>query len=412
MKNALVAAVMVMIPMTSSKASTTAFLSTTTLKTFTTGKEQSLQKAAPSILDVDQSKEEDDFEQSERLKKEILSEIDSGIRSMPAWFDEKYGDSGSVAEEEEDDDPDAIDPETLGKWDVTDLKDKFEYEWDPEVDADPNELDPNFEHVTEFDVDEDGVEVGYDPIFGRSNPIDSRTKVTSMESYFIDDATRDDAIVTPTFPENDIEIEYNTKIKNFRKSLKIIDTYKDPFLGDDYDVPRNVAKWHGYPEQTKYPSKPFENNRFTKPEDKTDFTKLDPYRAKKTAVQLARSKNNEWLPKGKSEAFHRNQTDIFRKLNLLQGSLRAGEVDEEIVKRIQPALNVLGSVADLLSMHNEGKVFRFHYHGLIKHREGMAAWTETLIRDCGVECTGVVFETGWRKRDPYYDGGDHWFGPY
>ena len=41
---------------------------------------------------------------------------------------------------------------------------------------------------------------------------------------------------------------------------------------------------------------------------------------------------------------------------------------------------------------------------------GMACWTETLIRECGVEVTGVVFETGFRSRDPAYDGGDPYFG--
>ena len=57
-------------------------------------------------------------------------------------------------------------------------------------------------------------------------------------------------------------------------------------------------------------------------------------------------------------------------------------------------------------------VFRFKYHGLIKNKRGMQAWTAKLIRNCDVDCTGVVFETGFRKRDPWYDGGSHWYGPY
>ena len=35
-----------------------------------------------------------------------------------------------------------------------------------------------------------------------------------------------------------------------------------------------------------------------------------------------------------------------------------------------------------------------------------------LLAAVVVDCTGVVFETGYRKRDPAYDGGDLWYGPY
>eukprot|EP00553_Chaetoceros_curvisetus_P001991 CAMPEP_0204620374 /NCGR_PEP_ID=MMETSP0717-20131115/6428_1 /ASSEMBLY_ACC=CAM_ASM_000666 /TAXON_ID=230516 /ORGANISM="Chaetoceros curvisetus" /LENGTH=288 /DNA_ID=CAMNT_0051634561 /DNA_START=20 /DNA_END=887 /DNA_ORIENTATION=+ len=279
---------------------------------------------------------------------------------------------------------------------------------------DPNDLDPKFEHLKSSDipVDEEGVETMYDPIFGRANPFDGRTIVNPQDSYVIDDETRDDAIVTPTFHEGDLEIQANADFKSFRKSLKIVDTYVDPYL--DMEVPRHQAKWYGYPEKISYPNKPDLENRFTKPEDKTDFSKLTPYQARRKAVELARSKNNEWLPKGKSVEFHNSKTDIFKKKKLTVGSLMKGDIDPKIKSKIQPALDVLGSSADLLEINefDTGMVFRFHYHGLIKNKRGMAAWTETLIRDCGVECTGVVFETGWRKRDPYYDGGDKWFGPY
>lgn len=87
-----------------------------------------------------------------------------------------------------------------------------------------------------------------------------------------------------------------------------------------------------------------------------------------------------------------------------------GEIDPETKGKIGSVLDILGSCAELIEINDT--VFRFHYHGLIKNKRGMVAWTQTLIEDCGVECTGVVFETGWRKRDPYYDGGDKWFGPY
>jgi len=46
----------------------------------------------------------------------------------------------------------------------------------------------------------------------------------------------------------------------------------------------------------------------------------------------------------------------------------------------------------------------------MKNKYGMSCWTETLIRDCGVNVTGVVFETGFRARDPAYDGGFAYHG--
>jgi len=342
------------------------------------------------------------------MARKILSEVDDGKRDFPGWFYEEYQEE-SYDELEVDDDPSAIDPESLGKWDENDLKGRFDYEYDPSRgDSDPNDLDPKFEHITEVPVDEEGIEIMYDPIFGRSNPIDSRTIINPPDSYIIDDETRDDAIVTPTFHDGDLEIEANSDFKTFRKSLKIVDTYMDPYL--NMAVPRHSAKWYGYPEKMSYPDKPELENRFTKPEDKTDFSKLTVYQARKKAIELARSKNNEWLPVGKSVEFHNSKTEIFKTKGVLTGSLMKGDIDEKVKSKIYSVLEILGKSAELLEINDT--TFRFHYHGLIKNKRGMAAWTETLIRDCGVECTGVVFETGWRKRDPYYDGGDKWFGPY
>ena len=345
---------------------------------------------------------------SEERAKMIVNEISDGTRDLPDWFFEKYQEE--IYEDfEEDDDPNAIDPETLGKWDESDLEGRLEYEFDPaKGDEDPNILNPKFEHVKEVPVDEEGVELMYDPIFGRANPIDERTIINPQDSYIIDDETRDDAIVPPTFPEGDIEIEYNADITAFRKSLKIVETFIDPYL--NMEVPRHKAKWYGYPEKIGYPDKPDIENRFTNPEEKTDFESLTPYQARKKAVELARAKNNEWLPKGKSVEYHNARTDIYKKKGLLVGSLMRGEIDEEIKEKIEPVLKTLGSCAELIEINDT--VFRFHYHGLIKNKRGMEAWTETQIGDCGVECTNVIFETGWRRRDPYYDGGDKWFGPY
>jgi hypothetical protein len=51
----------------------------------------------------------------------------------------------------------------------------------------------------------------------------------------------------------------------------------------------------------------------------------------------------------------------------------AGEIDENILGKIQPALDVLGDVVELLSIE-VNTVFRFKYHGLIKNKRGMVAW--------------------------------------
>ena len=348
-------------------------------------------------------------EEELELKAQILEEIDTGERKYPKWFDD-YGTPLQEAEAEFDtNDPEAIDASTLGQYDITDLRSRYDYEWDPETETDLNIIQDTTDFVEENPKDEEGIEIGYDPLFGPSNPIDIRTKKGAADSYMIDERTKDDSMLTPQFQEGDLEIRFNEDVVQFRKSLDIIESYTDDFLPDDMVVPRHVAKWHGYPEPLKFEPKPYGNNRFTKTEDLTNFDALDPHRARVRAVELARAKNAEWLPNGLSQEWHKNQRKIYDQIGTLVGSLRKGECDPELVEQIQPALKVLGSSAELLSIE-QGTVFRFHYHGLMKNKYGMACWTETLIRDCGVEVTGVVFETGFRKRDPAYDGGDPYYG--
>ena len=341
-------------------------------------------------------------------KAKILAEIKSGERDYPDWLN----DYGTLEEEEmaeyDIDDPDAIDASTLGTYDITDLQEKFEYEWDPDVDEDPNMIKDTTGFVQETEKDEEGIEVGYDPLFGPSNPIDTRTKLGAAESYMINEDTRDPKMLTPEFYEGDLEIAFNEDFVKFRKSLEVIETYTDEFL-PDVKIPRHVAKWHGYPEKLSFPKKKYTNNRFTKEGDLTNFDEMTPFRARQRAVELARAKNAEWMPDGVSQEWHKSQRQIYEERGTLVGSLRRGDIDEEVKELIQPALKILGSCAELLSIENE-TVFRFHYHGLMKNKHGMAAWTETLIRDCGVDVTGVVFETGFRKRDPAYDGGDPYYG--
>lgn len=393
-----------------SSTTTVTTASTNKKKKSSTKKKQSKKKSSSSTSIV---AEEVVLSEEAKKSQSILLEVTSGERDMPDWYYAEYQEE-ILTTDAEDDDPTAIDPETLGKWDETDLMDKLEYEFDLAAgDPNPNDLSKSrFEHVSDVPIDEDGVEVGYDPIFGRSNPIDERTIVNPQDSYVIDELTRDDAMVEPTFPEGDLEIKYNEDVTAFRKSLKIVETYIDPYLNQE--VPRHVSKWYGEPESMNYPDKPKELNFFTPKDQMTNFDDMTPYRARKTAIQLARAKNNEWMPEGTSVAYHNSRTDIYssEKYQLTVGSFIRGDIDPDIQASIEPALDILGSVAELIEIIDD-TIFRFHYHGLIKHKAGMEAWTETLIRDeCNVEVTNVIFETGWRKRDPYYDGGDHWFGPY
>lgn len=359
------------------------------------------------------------IESEEQLatKETVFEEIDDGTRSYPQWFEE-YGELLETEQAEYDvDDPEAIDSSTLGTWTIQDLNSKFDYEWDPlKGEMDPNILEVQGSRLLpQNEMNDDGVEVGYDPIFGPSNPIDTRTVLGTKDSYMIDDQTRDDTMLTPQFQPDDPEIEFNQDVVRFRKSLDLMETYVDDFL-PGLAVPRHVAKWYGYPEQVFFEPKNYTNNRFTPEGQGTDFSKLDPHRARVKAVELARAKNADWLPDGVSQAWHTQQRQPYEDMGTLVGTFRQGECDPEIVEQIQPALKVLGSCVDLLSIHLDDQdesvaVYRFLYHGLMKNKHGMNAWTQTLLKECGVPVSGVVFETGFRKRDSWHDGGDPWHGP-
>ena len=345
-------------------------------------------------------------------KEEIFQELDTGERDYPEWF-EDYGEREEDMLDADDDDPEAIDPRTLGKWDIFDLKSKFPYELDPSKgDEDPNALDPNERYVKEIPVDEDGVEIGWDPLLGSSNPIDERTIVGTVDSYMVDERTMNVTMQTPQFHPGDLEETLNEDVRKFRKSLDIIETFIDPFLSG-VEVPRHTARWHGLPEPVKYPEKSYYNNRFTRDEDLIDFDAMTPYRARQKAVELARARNAPWLPEDVVVEYHAKKRAPYEAVGTVVGTLREGVINEELAEKIQPALKILGSCAKLLSMEGEApqKIFRFHYFGLMKNRYGMECWTETLIRDCGVECTNVIFETGWRRRDHAYDGGFNRYGP-
>ena len=352
-------------------------------------------------------------------KQEIFDELERGDREYDARTMADYGTLQEDLETPYDiDDPTAMDAATLGTWTIRDLQSRFPYEWDPE---NPTDRDPNMVELEQagarfkpgVDVGEDGIDVGYDPMFGQSNPQDERTILGTMESYMIDDKTKDESLLPDQFPPGDLEIDYNQDVVKFRRSLDIIETYTDEFLPATMQVPRHVAKWHGYPEPMSYPHKNETNNRFLEDTpNPTDWSKLDPWRARRKAVELARAQNADWLPPGKSQQWHASKRAPYEKIGTLVGTLRPGPIDESLREQIQPALDVLGSCVDLLSIEGEEQtVYRFHYYGLMKNRHGMSCWAETMIRDCGVEVTGVVFETGFRRRDQAYEGGDCWYPP-
>ena len=426
-------------------------------------------------------------------KEDIISDIERGIIHQDELdiLKEYYGKDVIDDEEEGDvdsDDSEAIDASTWGTWTIQDLRSKFPYEYDP---LDPNDVDPNIaqlhqpntRYLAETPKDDDNVEIGYDPIFGPSNPLDTRTILGAIDSYMIDSATKNDTMLEPQFPiPNDPEIMYNEEIVQFRKSLDILETYTDTFLPSDMIIPRRVATWYGYPEPMYLTPQNFSNNRFTDLDRMTNFDTMSPYDARKKAVELARSKNAEWLPNGVSQQWHQSQRAPYEKYATKIGTLQPGDCDPELVSMIQPALSVLGSCCQLLSIegydptdgndedrddrrmshpNNDNDenyddifsdggrsmtydstdddeddddsdsrieqqqqrqqplvmisthktIYRFAYHGLMKNKYGMACWTTTLLQDCGVPVTNVIFETGFRKRDPIYDGGDPWYAP-
>jgi hypothetical protein len=392
-----------------------------------------------------------------------------------AVVDDDDEDDMDGSDDDDEDDSDSMDVSTLGTWTIQDLRSKFPYEFDP---LDPNDVDPNKAQLQQGNTrylsatpkDDDNVEIGYDPIFGPSNPLDTRTILGAIDSYMIDTETKNDGMLEPQFPiANDVEIEYNEEIVQFRKSLDILETYTDEFLPNDMIIPRRVATWYGYPEPMYLEPRNFTNNRFTDLDKMTNFDRMTPYDARKKAVELARSKNAEWLPSGVSQEWHTAQRAPYERYGTKIGTLQPGDCDAELVAMIQPALAILGSCCQLLSIEGcsvsstddvpdiaksllmdtddnaqsgtseaydtdddddddttaiqvmmtptttmvstSKTIYRFAYHGLMKNKYGMECWTTTLLQECGVPVTNVIFETGFRKRDPIYDGGDPWYAP-
>mmetsp|Transcript_32070 Transcript_32070/g.37074 ORF Transcript_32070/g.37074 Transcript_32070/m.37074 type:complete len:483 (-) Transcript_32070:101-1549(-) len=298
--------------------------------------------------------------------------------------------------------------------------------------------DDSYEYYDgEFDVDEDGMQVGWSALWGDGKILDRRSIVNEVESHRVAPYSAMPEYLTPDFAEDDPETQLNKDIKKIRWDMKVMETHTEKFTGQQQA--NNVIEYSGEKMEQDYiyDPKPFMNNRFTEEGTKTDFTKLSPHMARKMAIQLARSKNNEWLPRGKSEEYKYNETRSMNELNVLYGSFQKGPIDEEVHEKIKPVLKTLGSCATLLSIQvlpplpvgynsanvickpdsnniqgemseefmldewkKEAIVIRFRYWGKIKNKMGMQAWAKGLITDCGVDVTGVVFEAGERMMDP------------
>jgi len=254
----------------------------------------------------------------------------------------------------------------------------------------------NYEYFNETMVDDDGVEIGWDPVFGPSNPIDSRAILSKIDSYMVADHTRDDSMLIAMTPLD--EEEFNDEISRIQRERRKLETYRDPYL--NVDVPRYAKPWYGEwnMDENPYSEKDWMNNRFTKLEDKSDVKNMTAYNARKHAVFLARSNNNEWLPEGYAQNRLSQTTQLFQERNILAGSLKRGDVDPTLLTELEPVLKKIGGVVEILSI--EDGVYRFHYRGPMKHRKGIQNWTDMMMKDLGIRFTGVFFETGVRKVDP------------
>jgi hypothetical protein len=187
-------------------------------------------------------------------KARILKEMDDGTVKYKnsEWLQEVFGEVMVVLDDEDEDedvdeegdkivandnmgedgdDDQLLDANTLGTWTIEDIRSKFDYEWDPNgKDPDPNLVSlnqPAVRYVEEVPMDphNDGVELGYDPIFGPSSPIDKRTILGAKDSYMVDPATRDEKRLQPQFAQNDPELQYNQEVVEFRQAMDIMETF-------------------------------------------------------------------------------------------------------------------------------------------------------------------------------------------
>jgi len=104
-------------------------------------------------------------------------------------------------------------------------------------------------------------------------------------------------------------------------------------------VPRHGGKWHGYPiRMAMYPQKSYTNNRFRREGDVTLFENDDPH---KVVVQYFVCSGQEWQTAVSICSSQKEREKIrapYEEYGTVLGTLRMGECDSNIVKRIKPAL--------------------------------------------------------------------------
>ena len=81
-----------------------------------------------------------------------------------------------------------------------------------------------------------------------------------------------------------------------------------------------------------------------------------------------------------------------------------GHLDLDVVSKIAPAIETLGSICQLLEAHDG--VVRIKYTGLAKNRVGIEAYATGLVRDLYPELETLTFDA--RHVSDYQDGSYDW----
>mmetsp|Transcript_25157 Transcript_25157/g.50165 ORF Transcript_25157/g.50165 Transcript_25157/m.50165 type:complete len:213 (+) Transcript_25157:1103-1741(+) len=147
-----------------------------------------------------------------------------------------------------------------------------------------------------------------------------------------------------------------------------------------------------YKPWTGFPKRELSHNRFVSDPSWLDASTPDV--ALEGARREARKNDGAWLPPSVALGFAEGREGPMA--GVLAGTYDAVAVDPGVVSTVSRTLAVLGSAAELLSAVDG--TFRFKYNGPVKHRAGMEAWCEKMLREDGAEVRGVRFECR-RTRD-------------
>lgn len=147
-----------------------------------------------------------------------------------------------------------------------------------------------------------------------------------------------------------------------------------------------------YKPWTGFPKRELSHNRFVSDPDWNDDSTPDT--ALEGAQREARKNNAVWMPEEVSAEFNGNREAQME--GVLAGTYKQVPVDPHVLSTVSRTLSVLGPTAQLLSSIDG--TFRFKYNGPVKHRAGMEAWCEKMLREDGAAVRGVRFECR-RTRD-------------